>query len=1253
MFFGSSCKIAMALFVLLITMGSLVAGATGAFYDVEPTNMQPCPFNQLCRCSRGGPEVGMVYCEDIPLGDVPNGINNTKSFAINLRRNGLRRIEEDLFHRTGLWRIDIRQNLLDRIAERTFAGVERTLGELVLSANRLLRVPERALRNLQKLRVLDLSNNQIDVVKRFDFSGVESTLETVSLADNYILTLEMDTFRGFKRLEKLDMQGNSILTVVPMESGTLKLTHFNLAENSLDRIPFTTLTQMKSLHTINLAKNRISSTYDETFKGKLSVDTLILDDNMIDTLGNKSFRNFEVVNRTQLNGNWIKEIDGDAFEGVKIRDLSIVDSTVSKINATAFRGLEGTLQTLDLQFNDLKKLPKGLFDKFDLLRTIWLGNNPLSFNAEEVMNSLRFTLDSLYLNGEFMGSIKELKTIRNLRSLGLCSMDGDVSGDDFEGFGPALEHLNVQKNNLKSVSANAFKHIPGIKYLDMSENRIDNIAGTAFDDIATSLSELKMVNGLSMSSLDSAPFKKLRAMRHLDLSGNKITTIAGDFFHKMRDLRTVNLQDNRLDKVSPQYFRNDYTPDLVNITLAFNHIGSVDKGTFKDLNRLRVLDMADNKIKSIAKGAFMNMENLETIYLEDNSIDTISNEAFHNLPKLSTLNLAYNSISRMSFDWLDQVGTLSAIKLDVSHNSIGELSANRSGWSAYSSVRSLDLGYNNIKYITRNYFEPIRSSLTHLVLRHNQLTNISRDIYSEMEHLHWLDFSNNRIQLVDSDAFINTKSLQVLLLDHNEISEIYQDMLIQSPSLQIVSLAHNKLRFLPDTLFHDTQLEIFDVSHNLISKMPENCLSRVSDTLRHFDISHNQLTILNPEQFRKMINLVHLDLSYNKIHMVMDKAFYNLNRLTHLDLSYNPMKNMSGQVFDTLLGNLCHLNLASIGKIDPSEYHLAKLVSFNISDNEVEAMPSDFFKRFAHLKELDISKCGLTEMPESPWSTGSRLRALHLNGNRLRTITNSTLAGLKSLEYLNVGDMTSISVFQDGSLSQLTALRHLAIGTYSGIRSFSRLLEYNQVLKHLEMMADGSLDSQLGSKLPFKINNVTFSGPRMSSVGSSALSGLQGKSLTINVRTPALTSLPRGLFQNLGNTRWLKLELRDNKMTSVYEPSTTIYPGTPKTVFLTHLQMSGNPWSCDCTTGWVEFWLKKWRQYYCKERCSDYYTIMRDLRRTTCDNKSKKSFVTVLQNDLECGWSSAMSVTNSWHQWTIIVLAGTALIKQLSSFTSS
>ena len=320
-------------------------------------------------------------------------------------------------------------------------------------------------------------------------------------------------------------------------------------------------------------------------------------------------------------------------------------------------GRIGSLQTLDLQFNDLKTLPKGVFDKFDLMRTLWLGNNPLSFNAEELLGTFKLTLDSLYLNGEFMGSVplKELKSVHNLRSMGLCSMDSEVSADDFDGFGAALEHLNLQKNKLKGVGANAFKHIPGLKFLDLSDNSIGKIDGTAFDDIATSLTELRIVSGLSLTTLASTPFKKLRAMRRIDLSGNRVSNIAGDFFHKMTDLHTVILQDNSLEKVTPQHFRNDYTPNIVNISLAFNHIGSIEKGTFKDLNELRILDMADNKIKSIAKGAFMNMENLESIFLEDNSIESIPAEAFHNLPKLSTLNLAHNSLKKMSFEWLDQV----------------------------------------------------------------------------------------------------------------------------------------------------------------------------------------------------------------------------------------------------------------------------------------------------------------------------------------------------------------------------------------------------------------------------------------------------------------------------------------------------------------------------------------------------------------------------------------------------------------------
>lgn len=90
--------------------------------------------------------------------------------------------------------------------------------------------------------------------------------------------------------------------------------------------------------------------------------------------------------------------------------------------------------------------------------------------------------------------------------------------------------------------------------------------------------------------------------------------------------------------------------------------------------------------------------------------------------------MAYNRLAKLSFDWLDQVGTLSAIKLDLSHNLIQQLVSNQTGFSSYASIRVLDLGHNNISFISRHFFEPIRSSLSQLILNNNYLKNISRDV---------------------------------------------------------------------------------------------------------------------------------------------------------------------------------------------------------------------------------------------------------------------------------------------------------------------------------------------------------------------------------------------------------------------------------------------------------------------------------------------------------------------------------------------
>lgn len=58
---------------------------------------------------------------------------------------------------TGLYRLEISNNPLIEIPDAAFIGLERSLWELELKNNDLIRVPSRALRHLQKLRLLDLT----------------------------------------------------------------------------------------------------------------------------------------------------------------------------------------------------------------------------------------------------------------------------------------------------------------------------------------------------------------------------------------------------------------------------------------------------------------------------------------------------------------------------------------------------------------------------------------------------------------------------------------------------------------------------------------------------------------------------------------------------------------------------------------------------------------------------------------------------------------------------------------------------------------------------------------------------------------------------------------------------------------------------------------------------------------------------------------------------------------------------------------
>ena len=66
---------------------------------------------------------------------------------------------------SGLYRLEISKNPLSGIPDEAFMGLERSLWELELQYNDLNIVPSRAMRHLQKLRLLDLTGMSDILIK--------------------------------------------------------------------------------------------------------------------------------------------------------------------------------------------------------------------------------------------------------------------------------------------------------------------------------------------------------------------------------------------------------------------------------------------------------------------------------------------------------------------------------------------------------------------------------------------------------------------------------------------------------------------------------------------------------------------------------------------------------------------------------------------------------------------------------------------------------------------------------------------------------------------------------------------------------------------------------------------------------------------------------------------------------------------------------------------------------------------------------
>ncbi|KAL7677976.1 hypothetical protein ACOME3_004205 [Neoechinorhynchus agilis] len=327
-------------------------------------------------------------------------------------------------------------------------------------------------------------------------------------------------------------------------------------------------------------------------------------------------------------------------------------------------------------------------------------------------------------------------------------------------------------------------------------------------------------------------------------------------------------------------------------------------------------------------------------------------------------------------------------------------------------VESMVLSGNQISKLDDSCFSQW-SNLDHLDLSSNRISSISKYAFSYLRKLRILDLGDNQISYLLYGVLKNNVRINTLSMANNDLITLPEHFLKTLKNLQMLDLSHNPISsidtitvgannvrqcIIKDTPISfllydqkrnpDTFLEIFDVVefipqpsregfgvHGLVQhcNVTMNVTVLTSKNLHHIkdvhqlingnetfslDLSHNEISVIDNDDFLLLTNLRFLCVQFNKIWKIVTLSFEHCQELKTLDLANNHLRNLDVQDMFYGLNNVIALHLAKNGfQLFPS-YHLSNLKSLhilNISHNPIREFYSGAFREAGTITEVDVT----------------------------------------------------------------------------------------------------------------------------------------------------------------------------------------------------------------------------------------------------------------------------------------------------------
>ncbi|XP_011305480.1 slit homolog 2 protein [Fopius arisanus] len=468
-----------------------------------------------------------------------------------------------------------------------------------------------------------------------------------------------------------------------------------------------------------------------------------------------------------------------------------------------------------------------------------------SADVEQVTNMLRELENSSLICLSELTVVNVSLSESNITLPRVCGLVVfNISGDDLVDLSDVrlvndsdLKVLDLSRNLLSGLPANAFRTLTSLVYLRLQDNIIDTVDEDAFaglevlenldvsdnrltqlpDATLTHLSSLQTLNlsGNQLKILGARWFEALGRLRELDVSRNGLTKAASGALQPLPGLSVLRLAENplmerdvslllgtgrRLETVDASRTGLLRVPAALTrsvraLRLAGNKLTCIRDGDFDGYPLLKILDLSDNLLNVVEEDSLGRLETLEELDLSGNRLKFIPKR----LPSsLIHLNLRGNLIEDVTFDDLDGIDSIHSLMLD--DNMIETIE--EGALSQLPLLTELDISNNPIKQLPANTLAgptsltKLRmSGLLQLEWEHERRGDMAFPVPTP-DRLIYLDVSRSPALaaqlLADNAALSASKSLLILNLADTNITSIRSDLIYLLPQLQTLGLSDNQ-----------------------------------------------------------------------------------------------------------------------------------------------------------------------------------------------------------------------------------------------------------------------------------------------------------------------------------------------------------------------------------------------------------------------------------------------------------------------------